>query len=116
MRTFRTSLLAAVVALLLAAAPAAACLAMVHEAPVAERHHGGCGGAPESPSFALCADTGSFVPVKELVTAPPVPPVLVASFHPGEAPQPIHDAVTPSGQRPRARSAPIHLLLAAFLI
>lgn len=111
----RITLLASFMAVLLAAAPAAACLAMAHEAPVAERHHGGCGETPDSSSLASCADTGSFVPVKELVMAP-VAAVPVASFRLGEAPSPIRDAVALSGSRARARSAPIHLLHATLLI
>lgn len=115
MTSTRAIFLAAFMAVLLAAAPAAACLAMAHEAPVAERHHGGCGQSADSSPLAPCADTGSFVPVKELVTAP-VAAVRVASFRLGEAPSPIRDAAAPPGSRPPARSAPIHLLHATFLI
>lgn len=111
----RSTVLAAALAVLVGAAPAVACLATAHEAPVVEHAPTGCDPSPAAPSATLCPDSGMVIPAD----GPAAPIVgatgLDAASHPGEV-RPPDFAAGPAHVTPTARSAPIHLLHAIFLI
>jgi len=113
----RTTFITITMALVVGTAPAAACLAMVHEAPVAERAHGGCDPTPDSPSTVLCPVSHMVIPADAPVTPTWAPGDFHAAAHPGAW---ITVSLLPVSKPPpfvpQARSAPIHLLHATFLI
>lgn len=109
---YRRTFLAGTLAVLVAAAPAAACLAMASEAPLAE-HATDCDSSPDAPSATLCAISGTVVPTGGLTAPMPFAVGYVAAFRPGEVLALDRPDPAPT---PRARSAPIHLLHATFLI
>lgn len=111
----RTILLAAALALLVGAAPAAACLAAAHEAPAAERAPSDCEPTHHAASGALCPDSGRMIPATGLAAPTPVTVGYEGAPHPGAVLAPDRGA-GPAHVPPRARSAPIHLLHATFLI
>lgn len=110
---YRRTFLAGALAVLVAAAPAAACLAMASEAPLAEHAPTDCDSSPDAPSATLCAISGTVVPTGGLTAPPPLAVGYVAVSRPGEVLALDRSDPAPT---PRARSAPIHLLHATFLI
>lgn len=109
----RTTILAVVLTVLVGAAPAVACLAMTHQAPVVDHAPAGCDSSPHAPSATLCAISGTVVPADGPAAPTPLAIGFVAAYHPGEGLALERGAAAPP---PRARSAPIHLLHATFLI
>lgn len=111
---YRRIILGAGLALLVAAVPVAACLMTAHEAPAAERAHEGCEDSSNAPSGDLCAVTGSVVTTSAATKPTPVAPVALP--FPSEQPALDRGGSGSTPPVPRARSAPIHLLHATFLI
>lgn len=114
MTKIRIPVLAVALTLLVGAAPAAACLSMA-DAATTEHHPTGCDPSPDAPSATLCSDSGTVIPANGSAEPTADAAGLDAASHPGEARTPDR-ADGASHVTPRARSAPIHLLHATFLI